>query len=111
MFRSLLFFIGLFFITISMSLLTVATALITRSGNSAHLVGRQWARMILFSGGVKVRLEGLDNIDLSEAYVFAANHQSQFDIFALLGHLSPPFNLCVGILPASDFFEYCHAAT
>ena len=47
--------------------------------------------MILFSGGVKVHLEGLDNIDPDEAYVFAANHQSQFDIFALLGHLPTQF--------------------
>jgi 1-acyl-sn-glycerol-3-phosphate acyltransferase len=38
-----------------------------------------------------VEVEGLEKIDPKQAYVFAANHQSQFDIFALLGHLPVQF--------------------
>jgi 1-acyl-sn-glycerol-3-phosphate acyltransferase len=50
-----------------------------------------WARSLLFISGVRVQVEGLHRIDPHQAYVFAANHQSQFDIFILLAHLPIQF--------------------
>ena len=91
MLRSLLFYITLFIATVFCSLGAICAALVNRSGNVSHLVGRLWSRIMLFAGGVKVQVEGLDNIKPEEAYVFAANHQSQFDIFTLLGHLPTQF--------------------
>jgi 1-acyl-sn-glycerol-3-phosphate acyltransferase len=87
MLRSLLFYLVLFVATVLLSLAATVAALITRGGNISHLVGRLWGRILLFASGAKVQVEGLHNVDPNEAYVFAANHQSQFDIFALLGHL------------------------
>jgi 1-acyl-sn-glycerol-3-phosphate acyltransferase len=46
---------------------------------------RTWARIILAASGVKVKVIGLDNIDKGRPYIFAANHQSQFDIFTMQG--------------------------
>jgi 1-acyl-sn-glycerol-3-phosphate acyltransferase len=46
---------------------------------------------LLLVSGVRVHVEGLEKIDVRHAYVFAANHQSQFDIFALLGYLPLQF--------------------
>jgi len=91
MLRSLLFYITLFLATAFCSLAAIIVALVSRGGNGSHLVGRLWSRIMLFAGGVKVQVEGLDNINPKEAYVFAANHQSQFDIFTLLGHLPTQF--------------------
>ena len=91
MLRSLLFYITLFLVTVFCSLGAICATLVSRDGNSSHLVARLWARILLFAAGVKVQVEGLDNINLDEAYVFAANHQSQFDIFTLLGHLPTQF--------------------
>jgi len=42
-------------------------------------VARAWARAMLFFGGVKVDVEGLDKIDPNGRYVFAANHLSYID--------------------------------
>ncbi len=91
MLRSLFFYIVLVFVTVLLSIVAVCSALVTRGGNIPHLIGRLWARILLFVSGVKVKVEGLDNINPAEAYVFAANHQSQFDIFTLLGHLPTQF--------------------
>jgi len=91
MLRSLFFYIVLFYGTIVFGLTAAYVALLTRGGNISHLVGRSWARLMLLVSGVKVQVAGLQNINPNEAYVFAANHQSQFDIFALLGHLPIQF--------------------
>jgi 1-acyl-sn-glycerol-3-phosphate acyltransferase len=91
MLRSLLFYITLFLATVLCSIAAICAALVSRGGNGSHLVGRLWSRIMLFAGGVKVQVEGLDNINPKEAYVFAANHQSQFDIFTILGHLPTQF--------------------
>ncbi|MGD8314357.1 MAG: lysophospholipid acyltransferase family protein [Syntrophobacterales bacterium] len=91
MLRSLLFYIVLFFATIFCGIVAVILALISRGGNLPHLIGRLWGRIVLFAAGVKVRVNGLQNIDPTQAYVFAANHQSQFDIFVLLAHLPIQF--------------------
>ena len=91
MFRSLVFFCSLFVFTVFFSLCTILAALLVPGGNLAHRVARMWARSLLFSGGVRVQVEGLLRIDLQQAYVFAANHQSQFDIFVLLAHLPIQF--------------------
>lgn len=42
---------------------------------------RPWSRMILLTAGVKVRIEGLENLP-NEPCVIMFNHQSYFDIFA-----------------------------
>ena len=91
MLRFLVFYIVLFVATIFCGTAAMVFALITSRGNLSHLMGRLWGRILLFAGGVKVRVEGLQNIDPDQAYVFAANHQSQFDIFALLAYLPTQF--------------------
>lgn len=91
MLRSLFFYLILFLATVFCSIAAICAALVNRSGNGSHLVGRLWSRIMLFASGVKVQVEGLDNINPEEAYVFAANHQSQFDIFTILGYLPTQF--------------------
>ena len=91
MFRSLFFFCSLFFLTVFFGLSAILAALLIPGGNLAHWVGRMWARSILFTSGVRVQVDGLHRIDPHQAYVFAANHQSQFDIFVLLAHLPIQF--------------------
>jgi 1-acyl-sn-glycerol-3-phosphate acyltransferase len=52
---------------------------------------RWWSRTIARSFGVKVEVEGLENLEPEHPYILAANHQSQFDIFALDGFLMVDF--------------------
>ncbi len=46
-----------------------------------------WGRLLLGCAGVDLKVEGLEHLDLTRPYIFAANHQSAFDIFALLAAL------------------------
>lgn len=51
-----------------------------------------WARLILWCSGVRVKREGGENLDPDAPYVFAVNHQSQYDIFVLSGYLGHDFS-------------------
>ena len=50
-----------------------------------------WAKVILKVCGVKVNVDGLENIERAEPRIYMSNHQSYFDIFALLGGLPGDF--------------------
>lgn len=50
-------------------------------------ISRFWARMIIRTCGIKVEIEGLENVRGLKSYVLVANHQSFFDIFAILAYM------------------------
>jgi 1-acyl-sn-glycerol-3-phosphate acyltransferase len=77
--------------TFFFSVMTIIISLFQKTGNIPHRVARGWARSILFISRVRVEVEGLDNITAGESYVYMANHQSMYDIPALLGHLPVQF--------------------
>jgi 1-acyl-sn-glycerol-3-phosphate acyltransferase len=56
-----------------------------------QLMARIWGRALLWLGGVKVDVSGLENIQ-AEPHIFASNHQSMFDIMIVLGYLPRPFH-------------------
>jgi len=68
------------------SLLAILYLVVFRgSAQKAQVLPRTWAKIILAASGVKVKVEGLHNIEKDKPYIFAANHSSQFDIFSLQG--------------------------
>jgi 1-acyl-sn-glycerol-3-phosphate acyltransferase len=67
------------------------TLIFRRSTSEIKAVPRWWSRMITRGSGVTVRVEGIENLETGKPYIFAANHQSQFDIFALDGYLMEDF--------------------
>lgn len=56
-----------------------------------HIFPRWWGRVICRAAGVKVEISGLEHLSGPGPYIFAANHQSQFDIFAIQGHFPYDF--------------------
>lgn len=50
-------------------------------------ISRWWAWLIIRTCGVKVEIEGLENLRGLKSYILVANHQSFFDIFAVLAYL------------------------
>ncbi|MGA9723360.1 MAG: lysophospholipid acyltransferase family protein [Candidatus Binatus sp.] len=49
------------------------------------IVTRAWGRGIIAVSGIKVKIEGLENLDGLKSYVLVSNHQSFFDTFAIAG--------------------------
>jgi len=58
--------------------------LVDRSGESIIWIGRQWVRWIFWTCGIRVEVEGLENVDPRRACVYMSNHQSVVDIGALV---------------------------
>jgi len=91
MIKDVLILMCLVFDTFICALLAIGASMWKRGGNGAHLVGRFWARSILFLSGVKVSVRGLEHIAPGGPYLYMANHQSMFDILSLLAYLPVQF--------------------
>lgn len=62
----------------------IVLALFDRSGEVAVWIGRRWVSWILWTIGIEVEADGLENVDRSQPGVVMSNHQSVFDIAALI---------------------------
>tara|TARA_B110000438_G_scaffold132790_1_gene128768 strand:+ start:247 stop:957 length:711 start_codon:yes stop_codon:yes gene_type:complete len=56
-------------------------------GKILNKVVKAWARSIFFSAAIKTKIIGLENLDYSKNYIFAANHSSILDIPLMLGFI------------------------
>jgi len=89
--HSLLVLVLALLATLLTSILTLIWAvLFRRPADEIQIFGRYWGKFICAVSGVAVSIEGMDNLAPDRNYIFAANHQSQFDIFVLQGYL--PYN-------------------
>jgi 1-acyl-sn-glycerol-3-phosphate acyltransferase len=77
--------------TVVLGTISVISTLFDPSGDFGHRCARGWSRLILWTTGVTVRVEGLERLDPKRSYVFAANHQSIYDIPIVFASL--PFQL------------------
>src|SRR5205823_5875203 len=83
--RSLLITAPLIFLyTAVMGSLSLASSIIDSRGQVQHACSRIWARMILWTARVRVKVHGIENVKPGSPYVFCANHQSHMDIPAAL---------------------------
>jgi len=70
----------------------VFLSLFDRDGRLVHFyTAAPWAKVILWVCGIKVYVKGLDNVESHEPRIYLTNHQSYFDIFALLAYLPVDF--------------------
>jgi 1-acyl-sn-glycerol-3-phosphate acyltransferase len=76
--------------TLVLGSLVIIAYLFDQSGKRGHRIARRWAKVALLATGVKVKVEGLEQIGGKGPYIFMSNHQGGYDIFALHGHL--PFD-------------------
>jgi 1-acyl-sn-glycerol-3-phosphate acyltransferase len=66
--------------TIALGTASVVSSLVDRTGHFGHRCARAWSWLILKTTGVRVTVSGLEALDPTRSYVFAANHQSIYDI-------------------------------
>ena len=77
--------------TIGLGVVSLLSMLFDRPGNFAHKCARAWSWLILATTRVSVRVDGLDQLDPKQSYVFVSNHQSIYDFPVLI--TSIPFQL------------------
>jgi 1-acyl-sn-glycerol-3-phosphate acyltransferase len=77
--------------TIVLGTVSLLSSVFDRRGDLGHRCARAWSWLILKTTGVTVRVNGLEHLDPARSYIFAANHQSLYDIPILFASL--PFQL------------------
>src|SRR6266478_7774773 len=77
----------IFIYTGIMGSLSFASSFVDSTGRIQHACSRIWARMILWTSRVRVRVSGTEYVKQGRPYVFCANHQSHMDIPILLAGL------------------------
>ena len=91
MIRSALLWISVVISTIGLSTLAFITFSFDPNGNIIHHYARWWAKITLLVSGVRVKVRGLGFINREMPYIYMANHQGSYDIFALLSCLPVQF--------------------
>jgi 1-acyl-sn-glycerol-3-phosphate acyltransferase len=90
--RSLLILILVPLLTLLISIVSLAYLVLFRgSAAGVQAFPRFWAKAILGLAGISVRVEGRERLAPEATYIFAGNHQSQFDIPILQGFLGFDF--------------------
>jgi len=79
-------------LTVFLSVLTIICGIFESHGKRAYRINQIWTWMILRVTGIRLKVEGLENIDPKRQYVFIVNHQSNIDIPVLVQAL-PEFQL------------------
>jgi len=77
--------------TIITALIVIIAALCGDRTYTCYYLPRLWSRVTLWLFLIPVHVEGRENVDKSQSYVFLANHQGYFDIFLLYGYLGHNF--------------------
>lgn len=92
MFRNLFcVFIAIFWTT-ALFPVTLVFALAALDFNASFYVVRHlWSPVLLWAGGARLRVHGLEHADFTRPAIYVANHQSTLDIPALFFSLPVPF--------------------
>jgi len=97
--------------TLLLGFLALVTYPFDRKGRVVHRYARLWGKSALLANHVKVRMDGLEELNGKGPYIFMSNHQGSYDIFALLAHLPFQFKwLAKKELFSIPFFGWTMAA-
>ncbi len=77
--------------TIFFGTVSLVVSFFDQTGATQIRVARAWARTLLAVSGVRVRVEGLEQIDPAGSYVFISNHLSYMDTPVALAHIPVQF--------------------
>jgi 1-acyl-sn-glycerol-3-phosphate acyltransferase len=69
----------------------ILASLLSSTGNLAFSISKIWARVMLLVTGARVRIQGKEKIQKGRSYVIISNHQSVFDILAIVTSLGAQY--------------------
>ncbi|OHD63504.1 MAG: hypothetical protein A2176_11385 [Spirochaetes bacterium RBG_13_51_14] len=81
--------------TLLLGIPALLVTLVDRTGRVPYRIGQLWARFILRTNGVRLQVEGMENISGKESYVFISNHQSNLDGLAVGTALPSPLRFVI----------------
>ncbi len=81
--------------TLTLGVFAFITYPFDRKGRLGHYYARLWGRTALLANRVRVDIKGMEHLNGDGPFIFMSNHQSYYDVFALLGHLPYQFKWLV----------------
>lgn len=85
------FHLWLVLLTLLAGVLVIFVSFFNPDSPLLQKIARSWGWILLRIAGVRVQVEGLEHLRPGQAYVYAANHRSNFDIFVLISTLPGRF--------------------
>ncbi len=87
MIRSIWVFLNLLVATLVLGSGVIIASLLHLRTRLYDYASRGWARWVLRASGCRVTIEGLEHVRLDAPQIFASNHVSWFDVFALAAEI------------------------
>jgi len=78
--HTLIIYIVVLIDTIVFAILSSILGLIDPYSKASNWSIRSWSRIILWISGIKLTVEGLENVDATKPYIFLMNHIGMYDI-------------------------------
>ena len=91
MIRTVLTAVTVVVATIIIGSLAILFGIFNPYSKCIYIFSQLWARSILYISGAKIKVHGLENIDINKNYIFVGNHQSHFDVLAVFRVLPMSF--------------------
>ncbi|MBN1847761.1 MAG: 1-acyl-sn-glycerol-3-phosphate acyltransferase [Deltaproteobacteria bacterium] len=80
----------LLFLIVNTAILAFIIVLISpfdRKGNFIHYIGKFWSLLNVYISGTRMYMRGRERIEKGRNYIIMSNHQSLFDVWALIGRI------------------------
>ena len=81
------YLIALIVNTLILALLIIAISPLDRNGKYVHYIGRFWSLINVYLSGTRMYVRGREKIKKGRPYIIMSNHQSLFDVWALIAKL------------------------
>ena len=73
--------------TIIVCLTIIIISPFDKKGNIVHYIGKFWSLLNVFLSGTRLTIKGMEKIDTNLPHIVMSNHQSLFDVWALIGKI------------------------
>jgi 1-acyl-sn-glycerol-3-phosphate acyltransferase len=73
--------------TLALGTIVILISPLDRKGNVVHYIGKFWSLMNIFLSGTRIKINGKEKIQKNQPYLLISNHQSLFDVWALIGKI------------------------
>lgn len=73
--------------TLILGLIVIVLSVFDRKGKQVHYIGKFWSLLNIYVSGTRLKIIGKEKIDTKRSYVVMSNHQSLFDVWALIGKI------------------------
>jgi 1-acyl-sn-glycerol-3-phosphate acyltransferase len=73
--------------TIAVCLTIIIISPFDKKGNTVHYIGKFWSLLNIFLSGTRLTIRGKEKINTNLTHIVMSNHQSLFDVWALIGKI------------------------